>query len=467
MTFDFGTYLSPFTWRYGSQEMRWIWSEANKRRIWREMWVALAEVQAEYGLVRPDQLQELYEQAASIDVTRALEIEAEIHHDLMAELKTFAAQTPKGGGVLHMGATSTDIEDNADVLRVREAMDLVIQQLEGLALTLAEKIEGWADIPIIGFTHLQPAEPSTLGYRLAFTAQDLLMDWENLRRTRAHLRGKGFRGAVGTGASFAELVGDQKLAEFETRLSTRLNLPFYPITTQTYPRKQDYQVMSTLAGLGATLYKFTFDLRILQSPPIGELSEPFGKSQVGSSAMPFKRNPIQSEKIDSLARYLAQMPRLAWDNAAHSLLERTLDDSANRRTMLPEAFLVTDELLRVGGRIVGGLQIREKRMAYNLDKYAPFAATERVLMGLVKAGADRQKMHERLRQHALVAWEQVGSGETNPLGRLIAADEAISGYLAPEELEVLMDAREHVGDAPQRSRSLAKTIRETINRSHG
>ncbi len=466
MMFDFDTYLSPFTWRYGSQEMRQIWSEANKRRKWREMWVALAEVQAEYGLVNPEQLQDLKSQADAIDVPQALQIEAEIHHDLMAELKNFSTQSPLGGGVLHMGATSTDIEDNADVLRVRESLDLVIQKVEGLVLELANKVEQWADIPVLGFTHLQPAEPSTLGYRLAFTAQDLLTDWENLRRTRVHLRGKGFRGAVGTGASFADLVGAENLAEFETRLSTRLKLPFYTISTQTYPRKQDYLVVSNLAGLGASLYKFAFDLRVLQSPPIGELSEPFGKRQVGSSAMPFKRNPIQSEKIDSLARYLAQMPRLAWDNAAHSLLERTLDDSANRRSMLPEAFLIADELLSVSQQIITGLQIRDQRMTSNLERYAPFAATERVLMGLVRAGANRQSMHERLRLHALTAWERVGTGESNPLSALIASDEVIGKYLSPGEIGALMDVRGHVGDAPQRSRAFVKTIREAINRSH-
>ena len=201
-------------------------------------------------------------------------------------------------------------------------------------------------LPLIALTHLQPAEPSTLGYRLASYAQDLLEDWHMLRERRQSLRGKGFKGAVGTGASYAELIGAENLAGFEQRLSEQLGLPFYPVATQVYPRKQDYRVLSALAGLGGSLYKFAFDLRILQSPSLGELSEPFGKKQVGSSAMPFKRNPISAEKIDSLARSLAQMPRVAWDNAAHSLLERTLDDSANRRSLLPEAFLITDELLR-------------------------------------------------------------------------------------------------------------------------
>lgn len=463
MPYDYDTYLSPFTWRYASVEMRQIWSETHKRRLWRQIWVALAEVQAEFGLIHPEQVADLRAHADEVDVPRALEIEAEIHHDLMAELKAFAEQCPIGRGILHLGATSTDIEDNADALRIRQSLDWIIESVRQISSLFAEKIDPWADTPLMAFTHLQPAEPSTLGYRLAQYAQDLLMDWENLRRARAHLRGKGFKGAVGTGASYAELIGAENLAEFETRLSTRLGLPFFPVTTQTYPRKQDFQVISALAGLGGSLYKFAFDLRLLQSPPIGELAEPFGSRQVGSSAMPFKRNPINAEKINSLARALAQLPRLAWDNAAHSLLERTLDDSANRRTLLPEAFLTSDELLRTARRILSGLQVDEKALARNLAIYGPFAATERVLMGLTKAGADRQAMHERLRQHALAAWQAVQAGQPNPLAKLVCGDGIFHPYLEEEELFERMDVSRHLGDAPARARALAETIRQAID----
>jgi adenylosuccinate lyase len=456
-------YQSPFSWRYGSYEMRSLWSEASKRRLWRKLWLALAEVQAEYGLLLPEQVEELRFHADDIDIPRALEIEAEIHHDLMAELKTYAEQCPLGGGVLHLGATSTDIEDNADALRIRQSLDLLIQALKNLLSLFAEKIDRWAETPLIAFTHLQPAEPSTLGYRLAQYAQDLLWDWENLRRVRTHLRGKGFKGAVGTGASYAALIGEENLAEFETRLSTRLGLPFYPVTTQTYPRKQDYQVIGALAGLGGSLYKFAFDLRLLQSPPVGEWSEPFAEKQVGSSAMPFKRNPIQAEKIDSLARALAQMPRLAWDNAAHSLLERTLDDSANRRTLLPEAFLISDELLRVATRILAGLVVNEVSLKCNLEKYAPFAGTERVLMALVRTGADRQAMHERLRQHAMAAWQVMESGAVNPLADYLCADEVVLQYLDETDLRDLLSASHHIGGAPRRARALAETIRLAVD----
>jgi adenylosuccinate lyase len=229
-----------------------------------------------------------------------------------------------------------------------------------------------------------------------------------------------------------------------------------------YPRKQDYIVTSALAGLGESLYKFAFDLRLLQSPPIGELSEPFGQKQVGSSAMPFKRNPVNAEKIDSLARMLAQIPRLAWDNAAHSLLERTLDDSANRRSLLPEAFLIADELLRVAFQLIDGLQVNETAMAHNLEVYAPFAATERLLMRLVKAGADRQVMHEKLREHAMKAWGAIQKGEPNRLIENLAQDPSITRYISPEGVRSLMNASHQLGDAPQRARKLAEKIRLTF-----
>jgi len=303
-----------------------------------------------------------------------------------------------------------------------------------------------------------------LGYRLAVYAQDLLMDWQSLQATRDGLRGKGFKGAVGTGASYAELIGADNLAEFERRLSQQLELLFFPVATQLYPRKQDYLLLSHLAGLGASLHKFAFDLRLLQSSPVGELSEPFGKQQVGSSAMPFKRNPVSSEKIDSLARLLAQMPRTAWDNAANSLLERTLDDSANRRIILPEAFLVCDELILTTRRILDGLQVNEQGMQRNLQAYAPFAAIERVLMALVKAGADRQVMHEYLREHSLTAWGEVQAGKPNQLSELTSHDPEMTRYLPEDELCRLMDVSHYLGDAPLRARQMAETIRVTIKK---
>jgi adenylosuccinate lyase len=459
---DFNQYQSPFSWRYASPEMRAIWSEIHKRRLWRQIWCALARTQQPFGLVSRSQLAELEAHAGQVDLERALEIEAEIHHDLMAELKVFAEQCPGAGGILHLGATSMDIEDNADALRLCQAMDLVLQRLDDLLLVLADQIELGADLPVIAFTHLQPAEPTTLGYRLASYAQDLLEDRKALSGGRAALRGKGFKGAVGTGAAYADLLGSQNFAAFEESLSKDLNLPFYPVSAQTYPRKQDYQVVSALAGLGASLHKLAFDLRLLQSPPIGELSEPFGSKQVGSSAMPFKRNPIDAEKIDSLARLLAGMPAVAWHNAANSLLERTLDDSANRRTLLPESFLIVDELLITARRILKGLKINREAIRRNLEIYAPFAATERVLMAASGRGADRQEMHERLRIHAMAAWQEVQAGKPNPLLALLASDAWITGYLPAEELSALGNVDAYTGIAPQRSREIAASIRKII-----
>ncbi|MBE0699413.1 MAG: adenylosuccinate lyase [Anaerolineaceae bacterium] len=459
---DYNRYQSPYSWRYASEEMRYIWSENNKRRLWRQLWVALAQAESEYGLVLPDQVEDLRAHAEEIDIPRALQIEAEIHHDLMAEVKAFGEKCTLGTGIIHLGATSMDIEDNADALRLRQSLDLILEKLGALLMIFAKKIKEFADLPVIAFTHLQPAEPSTLGYRLALYAQDLLADFEVLYRTRLEIRGKGFKGAVGTSASYGELVGADQIENLENRLSELLGIPFFPVASQTYPRKQDYFVLNGLAGMGASLYKFAFDLRLLQSPTIGELSEPFGEKQVGSSAMPFKRNPINAEKMDSLARLLAQMPEVAWQNAAHSHLERTLDDSANRRTLLPEAFLISDELLKTASRILRGLQVNKSAIARNLATYAPFASTERVLMALAKSGANRQDMHERLRSHAMIAWQAVREGQPNPLVNLLAQDPMITGSLSAEKVKELMDIDQYTGAAPQRARELARTIQDRI-----
>jgi adenylosuccinate lyase len=244
----------------------------------------------------------------------------------------------------------------------------------------------------------------------------------------------------------------------------QLGLQAFPVSTQTYPRKQDWLVLNALAGLAGSLYKFAFDLRILQSQPFGEWSEPFGNRQVGSSAMPFKRNPIHAENLDSLARLVAALPRVAWDNAAHSLLERTLDDKSNRRLILPQAFLITDELVHRASHILRGLVIRAGTVAHNLEIYGTFAATERLLMELVKAGADRQVMHEVIRRHCLDAWDAIQQSATgeNPLADQLAADPAVKAYLPTERVRGLLDAKEYVGDAPERAREMAQRIRQTV-----
>lgn len=464
---DYKNYQSPFSWRYGTEPMRLLWSEHHKRLLWREIWVALAEVQETYGLVTPEQSADLRAHMKDVDPERSLSIEQEIKHDLMAEIRVFAEQAKLGGAILHLGATSMDMEDNADAMRLRQSLDLTLTRLASLLEILVRLIGQYAESPLIAYTHLQPAEPSTLGYRIALYAQDLLEDFKQIKNQREASRGKGFKGAVGTGASYAELIGKEHLVEFESKLGEKLGLTFYPITAQTYPRKQDYSILSVLAGLGQSLYKMAFDLRILQSPPYGEMAEPFGSRQVGSSAMPFKRNPIQAEKIDSLGRYLASLPRIAWDNAAHSLLERTLDDSANRRIILPEAFLAIDEMLKTASEIYSDLRVDEKAMQRNLKTYGPFAATERVMMAAVKSGADRQQMHELIRGHALRAWEEIQAGKANPLEDLLSKDGELTKYFKKEQLHELMKYESHLGDAPERARQLMTQIQREIKLQAG
>ena len=458
------TYISPFTWRYGSAEMRAVWSEAGKRRLWRRVWVALAAAEAEVGLVTPAQVEDLRAHQDDVDWERAQEIEAELRHDLMAEVRAYAEQCPVGGPIIHLGATSMDIEDNADALRLRQALRLVRERLDAVLTALAERIEAEADTPVMAYTHLQPAEPTTLGYRLSLYAQDLLEDRCAVDGAMAAVRGKGLKGAVGTSASYRHLLEDRGIAprDLEERVMARLELPAYAVASQTYPRKMDYQVLSVVAGIAQSAHKFALDLRLLQSPLFGEMAEPFGRRQVGSSAMPFKRNPVASETICSLARAVAGLPRVAWDNAALSALERTLDDSANRRSALPEAFLAVDEILSRMNGIVRGLRLGREAMARNLAVYGPFAATEPLLMALAVAGADRQEMHERIRQNAMAAWEAVQRGEDNPLADLLAADVEITHHLPSDAVRRLMAEGAGVGDAPERSRALARTIREAL-----
>jgi adenylosuccinate lyase len=467
LTFGYDTYLSPFTWRYGREAMRNLWSELHKRHLLRRVWVALATAQHAAGLVTAAQLADLVEHQDEIDIPRAAEIEAEIHHDLMAEVRTYAEQCPVGGGIIHLGATSMDISDNVEVLRIRESLDLILDALADLLLTLADLIEGRAAQVCMAFTHLQPAEPTTVGYRLAQYAQDLLIDYAELRRVRDDLQGKGIKGAVGTSASYSALLEGTGMtpAELEARVMAELELDAFPVATQVYPRKQDWLVLNSLAGLAGSLYKFAFDLRLLQSPSIGEWSEPFGERQVGSSAMPFKRNPVKSENIDSLARLVVTMPRVAWDNAAHSLLERTLDDSGNRRELLPTAFLASDELLHTAKSIVEDLRIYDTAIERNLTKYGDFASTERVLMALASAGADRQQMHEVIRGHAMAAWQAIQSGAAESgLPDRLSQDPQIGAYLSESRVRALFEVHEHVGDAPERARAFAERVRRTLGR---
>jgi len=460
-TTDHQTYASPFTWRYSSEPMRYLWSETHKRRLMRQVWVALAAAQHVAGLVTAEQLADLEAHVDSVDIPRALQIERETRHDVVAEIRAFAEQCHVGGGIIHWGATSADITDNVDVLRQREAARLLAEQLRRLLLAFARRIEETADVVIMGQTHIQPAEPTTLGYRLAMYAQDLAEDERRLAGLIANLRGKGLKGAVGTQAGFIEVLDacDMTIAQLEALAMTRLDLPYFPVAGQTYTRQQDLHVQSVLAGIASSLHKFALDFRVLMSPPFGEWSEPFGQRQVGSSAMPFKRNPINAENICSLARFVAAQTAVAWDNASQAVLERSLDDSANRRLYLPESFLAMDEMLRRATALVEGMTFDREQMARNVARYGPFAATERVLMAAVRAGADRQEAHEWLREASLRAWEAIRHDEANPLTQLLAADSRLTAHLPAETIRALMDASGYVGTAAERARALADTLK--------
>ena len=411
--YDHSSYVSPLSWRYGSEEMKEIFSEVHKRKLLRRVWIALARAEEKAGVVSKEQVEELEAHKDDIDIEKATEIENVIHHDLMAEIKTYASQCPKAGGIIHLGATSMDALDNADAVRFTEALALTLKRLDDLVDALSEKAEAYKNVPTMAFTHIQPAEITTIGYRLSQTLQDLLDDREQLVFVKKNIRGKGMKGAVGTAASYKELVAESSVSsiELENMVMEELGIKAYDAATQIYSRKQDLRIIEALSSIACTLHKFSLDFRILQSPPIGEFSEPFGKMQVGSSAMPFKRNPINSEKIDSLSRIVENAYQSAWNNAATTVLERSLDDSANRRIFIPESFIALDEMLITEIKVVKGMSIHSTATERLMSNYGVFASTERVLMELGKKGADRQKMHEVIREESLKAWVCVQEGK--------------------------------------------------------
>ena len=460
MEYSHDTYISPLTWRYGSDEMKEIFSEVHKRKLLRRVWLALARAESKAGLVTEEQVRELEAHRDDIDIERASEIESVIHHDLMAEIRTYAEQCPSAGGIIHLGATSMDALDNADAMRFREALQLIIRRLDDLIEALAAKAEEYIDVPTMAFTHIQPAEITTIGYRLAQTIQDLNEDRKEIAAFTESMKGKGMKGAVGTGASYSVLLRGTGIsaAEMEKMVMDELGIEAFPAATQTYTRKQDLRMISILSSVSATLHRFSLDLRILQSPPIGEFSEPFGKMQVGSSAMPFKRNPINSEKICSLARIVEGTYQPAWGNASSSILERTLDDSANRRIFIPEAFIALDEMLITELKIAKGMNIHSTATERLMESYGIFASTERLLMELGRKGADRQEMHEVIREESLKAWAEVQEGRANPLRTILSSDSRLLSYLSKDEILALLDASDYTGDAAARTRMVLDQI---------
>ncbi|HSM12580.1 MAG TPA: adenylosuccinate lyase [Thermoanaerobaculia bacterium] len=415
---------NPLHERYASAEMAAIFSSRNRYATWRRIWIALAEAEQELGLPITDaQLAALREAAPRLDLARVAEIERDTRHDVVAHLRHFAEQAGEAGGVLHLGATSAFLTDNTDLLLTSEALALVEKRLATAIRGLAAFASRWRDLPCLAYTHFQPAQLTTVGKRACLWAQDFVLDLEEVRRRRAGLVARGAKGTTGTQASFLTLFeGDHaKVRELDRSLAARLGFAgAIPVSGQTYPRKLDSRVLATLAGIAESCHKLGTDLRLLQG--VGELEEPFDEHQVGSSAMAYKRNPVRAERMCGLARRVITDALNGPLNASTQWLERSLDDSANRRLVLPDAFLAADACLGLAGHIAAGLKVRESAVAARVARELPFMATETLLMKASLKGGDRQRLHEQIRVLSFEAQAEVAEGRENPLLARIAGD---------------------------------------------
>ncbi len=446
------SYQSPLATRYATGAMRRLFSEEHRIGLWRDLWIALAECQRELGLdIRPEQIEQLRATRGNIDFERAAELERELRHDVMAHVHAWGEVAPEARGILHLGATSCYVTDNGDVLILREALGLVRRHLVGVVRALADFARRHADLPALGLTHYQPAQATTVGKRACLWLQDLIEDLAELDHVEAGLRLRGVKGTTGTQASFLELFGGDhgKVRELDRRVTERMGFArSWAVTGQTYPRKLDFRVCQVLSSIAQSAHKFAVDLRL--SAGRRELEEPFEVRQIGSSAMPWKRNPMRSERICALARFvMAQLDNTA-ETAAHQWFERTLDDSANRRLVLAESFLATDALLGLYGNVARGLVVHPAVVERHLREELPFLASEALLMAAVKAGADRQDVHEALRLHARAASEEVHQGRPNPLVERLSADPAFSAIAG--DFGRLLEPARFVGRAPEQVR---------------
>jgi adenylosuccinate lyase len=432
---------NPLHQRYASPAMAEIFSAAHRHALWRELWIALAQCQRELGLpIRPEHIARLEAAAPHLDLDRVAVLERETRHDVVAHLRHFAEQAGEAGGILHLGATSAFVTDNTDVLLAREALELLAARLVAVVRELAAFAHRTRALPTLAYTHLQPAQLTTVGKRACLWIQDFVLDLGEVRHRLATLSCRGVKGTTGTQASFLTLfAGDhERVRQLDRLLASRLGFrAAFPVTGQTYPRKQDSQVLATLAGIGESCHKLGTDLRLLQG--LGELAEPFDAGQVGSSAMPYKRNPVRSERMCGLARRLITDSLNGPLNAATQWLERSLDDSANRRLVLPDAFLTADAVLGLAAHIAAGLEVRERTVRARVEVELPFLATETILMEASLRGGDRQELHERLRRHSLAAHDRVAGGGDNDLIERIAGDpvfglgrDEIRAWLVPE-----------------------------------
>lgn len=462
--FTYETYLSAFTTRYGTTDMRRIWSEINRRSLWRRIWVSIAKEQYKIGLVSKDEIDDIIKHQNTLDIKRAKEIEHEVYHELMAELKTFEEQCTIGGGKLHLGATSTDILDNTTILQIKQSLNLIKKSLIELLSQFGRKIKENKNLICMGYTHLQPAEPITLGYRLSFYAQELLIDLKNLNNIEKLIKGKGIKGAVGTSASYTQLLRNLNINAFEFEKKVMDNLKIKPmlITSQTYSRKIDFMVTTALSNIASTLHKFAFDFRLMVTPQIGEWEETRDSKRIGSSAMPFKKNPDKAEKICSLCRYVSSLINVSWGNPANSLLERTLDDSASQRIFLPESFLAIDECLSATKNLLKNLNFNLNAISQNLEKYGIFSSIEPLMMELVKKGANRQEVHEILKQHSMTSWELINHGKKNPLIKLITNDKKLTKYMPSKEIASYFNLKNYIGNSVERTELFLNQLKSII-----
>ena len=443
------TYDNPLTERYASAEMSRIFSPAYKFVTWRRLWLALAESERELGLDIPeDALAQMRERLEHIDLRRAAELERRVRHDVMSHVLHFGEVAPAAHGIIHLGGTSAYVTDNTELLQHRDAMALVRRRLLACVRALADFARRWKDLPTLGYTHFQPAQPTTVGKRATLWIEDLLLDLEVVDHRLATLRFRGVRGTTGTEASFLELfAGDHaKVRRLNELIAAKMGFErLYPVTGQTYPRKTDYAFLAALAGIATSASKFGYDLRLLAHER--EVEEPYESEQIGSSAMPYKRNPMRAERIDAMARHVITLSLDPAFTAATQWLERTLDDSANRRVAIPEAYLGVDAILLIVHNVAAGLIVRPEVVRHHLETELPAMATEAILMQAVKRGGDRQALHERIRRHAAEAGERLKAGAPNDLADRIAGDAAFG--LARADVDELLDPARHVGRAPQ------------------
>ncbi|WP_017416108.1 adenylosuccinate lyase [Clostridium tunisiense] len=443
------TYNSPLNTRYASKEMSYIFSDEMKFKTWRKLWVALAEGEKELGLnITDNQIKELRDNIENIDFELAEAKEKEVRHDVMSHVHTYGVVAPSAKGIIHLGATSCYVGDNTDLIIMREGLYLIRKKILNILSQLADFAIKYKDLPTLGFTHFQPAQLTTVGKRASLWIQELLMDIENLEFTIDTMKFRGVKGTTGTQASFMTLFNDdeEKVKELDKIVCKKMGFKAsYPVTGQTYSRKLDSIILNTLSEIAQSAYKFSNDMRLLQS--MKEMEEPFEKNQIGSSAMAYKRNPMRSERISALSRYIIVNSLNPAITAATQWFERTLDDSANKRISVAEAFLALDGVLNLYLNITSNMVVYPKVIEAHVKNELPFMATENILMEAVKRGGDRQDLHERIRLHSMEAAKKVKElGESNDLIERIIADESFK--MNKEEIMAVIDPNKFVGRAP-------------------